>query len=388
MIDAERGDERSWEAAVEVFDRTARRFPGTCTRPRWPGFWPLSGARRRRPPCWSDCCRRRSRRPARAGSVRSRTCPRSRPRRAAGRGGAAVRGAAALRGTPGGGAARSGQRPGLHYLGLLAAGSAARTGGNDFEDAIALAERIGAGRRWPIAWWHSAEVLRLRGADGDARRRPAATAWPRARRRAGLTRCPPAHGAPDEWALRRDGDGWVLQAGDEHARLADSRGLQQLRVLLAAPRRDIPALDLAAGGPGLRAPAAPPVLDSAAAASYRQRLGELAAELDAADAAGDAGRASRAEAERQWLLAELRRSTGLGGTAPPHHHRVRTGQGERDPDAACRGRPHLRRGAAGRRAPAGIRPYRAGLPLRPRPRRPVALAACERIVRSRRTPPA
>jgi len=111
----------------------------------------------------------------------------------------------------------------------------------------------------------------------------------------------------------RDGDGWRLEAGDEHARLADSRGLQQLRALLAAPRRDIPALDLAAGGPGLRAAAAPPVLDPAAAASYRRRLGELAAELDAADAAGDAERASRAEAERQWLLAELRRASGLGG---------------------------------------------------------------------------
>src|SRR5262249_12065620 len=102
-------------------------------------------------------------------------------------------------------------------------------------------------------------------------------------------------------------------AGREHARLTDSRGVRQLRTLLAAPRRDVPALDLAADGPGLRAPAAPPVLDVAAVASYRRRLGQLTAELDAADAARDAGRASRAEAERQWLLAELRRTTGLGG---------------------------------------------------------------------------
>jgi len=43
--------------------------------------------------------------------------------------------------------------------------------------------------------------------------------------------------------------------------------------------------------------------------------GDLTAELDAADAAGDSERASRAEAERQWLLAELRRTTGLGGRA-------------------------------------------------------------------------
>ena len=206
--------------------------------------------------------------------------------------------------------------PACHYLGLLAA----RLGRADqavahFEDAIALAERIGARPALARSLVALAETLSLRGADGDARR-AAGLRW-RGRELAdelGLTALLRRLAtAPDHWALRRDGDGWVLQAGDEHARLADSRGLQQLRVLLAAPRRDIPALDLAAGGPGLRAPAAPPVLDSAAAASYRQRLGELAAELDAADAAGDAGRAARAEAERQWLLAELRRTTGLGG---------------------------------------------------------------------------
>jgi hypothetical protein len=116
-----------------------------------------------------------------------------------------------------------------------------------------------------------------------------------------------------EWALRRDGDTWLLEAGDERARLVGSRGLQHLRALLAAPRRDISALDLAAGRPGLRDSAGAPVLDADAAASYKRRLAELAEELDGADAAGDAARASRAEAERQWLLGELRQATGLGG---------------------------------------------------------------------------
>jgi len=39
--------------------------------------------------------------------------------------------------------------------------------------------------------------------------------------------------APDEWALLRDGDGWLLRAGPEYARLADSRGVRQLRTLLS-----------------------------------------------------------------------------------------------------------------------------------------------------------
>ena len=58
---------------------------------------------------------------------------------------------------------------------------------------------------------------------------------------------PPA----DVWTLARDGEVWVLDAGGEHARLRDSRGLHYLRALLAAPGKDIRALDLVAGGAGL-----------------------------------------------------------------------------------------------------------------------------------------
>jgi hypothetical protein len=117
----------------------------------------------------------------------------------------------------------------------------------------------------------------------------------------------------DEWGLRRDGEDWVLEAGDEHVRLRDSRGLHYLRSLLAAPGQEIPALDLVAGGAGLAAAPADPVLDAQAQAAYRRRLAQLDAALDAADRAGDRGRAARAEAERVALVAELRRATGLGG---------------------------------------------------------------------------
>ena len=68
------------------------------------------------------------------------------------------------------------------------------------------------------------------------------------------------------------------------------------------------------------------MLDADAAASYKRRLAELADELDGADTVGDAARASRAEAERQWLLGELRQATGLGGRirrAPAESERAR-----------------------------------------------------------------
>ena len=117
----------------------------------------------------------------------------------------------------------------------------------------------------------------------------------------------------DEWTYLRDGPDWLLVAGTERARLPDSRGAQQLRVLLAAPRHDVAALDLVAGGAGLSAGSAEPVLDMQALAAYQRRLRDLDAELQDADHAGDRRRSERAESERAAVLAELRRSTALGG---------------------------------------------------------------------------
>jgi len=125
-----------------------------------------------------------------------------------------------------------------------------------------------------------------------------------------LAAVPPPAG---RWRLRRDGADWLLDAGDEHARLRDGRGLHYLRALLAAPGHDIPALDLAAGGAGVHPGAAGPAIDEQARSAYRRRLTTLAGELEAADRAGDADRGGRLEAERQALLAELRSATGLAG---------------------------------------------------------------------------
>ena len=145
--------------------------------------------------------------------------------------------------------------PASYFLGLLAT----QLGPADlavahFNDAMSMAERIGALPTLARILVALGDALASRGGDGDEQQ--AADHQRRAleiARRLGLTAVLRRLVAPaGEWALRRDGDVWLLEAGDERARLADSRGLQHLRALLAAPRRDIPALDLAAGGPGLR----------------------------------------------------------------------------------------------------------------------------------------
>jgi tetratricopeptide (TPR) repeat protein len=215
------------------------------------------------------------------------------------------------------GGANSAWGPVSHYLGLLAAatGQAGAAIGY-FEEAIELEEQIGALPYLAHSLHGLAAALTARGGPGDAGQ--AARAESRAREiaeRLGLTHLLDRLARPaSEWSLTRDGDDWLLEAGGERARLRDGRGLHYLRALLAAPGRDIPALDLAAGGAGLAAAGGTgPVLDAAARDAYRRRLDTLAAEADAADRAGDRTAAARLEAERQALVGELSRAAGLAG---------------------------------------------------------------------------
>jgi hypothetical protein len=208
--------------------------------------------------------------------------------------------------------------PVAHHLGLLAT----RLGRPDdavrhLQAAVALQEQVGAlpGLAYSLA--ALADAFQDRAGPGDAQ---AASEQRRRARQLGQRVGMPAllerlARPADEWALIRDGDDWLLEAGAERARLRDGRGLHYLRALLAAPGRDIPALDLAAGGAGLAPAGTGPALDPAARAAYRRRLAELDAELEAADRAGDDQRAARTDAERQALLGELRRASGLGGRA-------------------------------------------------------------------------
>jgi len=202
------------------------------------------------------------------------------------------------------------------FLGLLAT----RLGLLDeavscLQDATAFAETAGALPGQVLSLQAAAAAHSLRQAPGDQQQASACQA--RAREiaeRLGvpglLSRLTPAAG---QWSLRRDGQDWLLQAGPERARLRDSRGLHYLRALLAAPGSEIPALDLVAGGPGLTAPDTGPLLDAAARDTYRRRIRELDSELAAADRAGDSTAASKAHQERQALIGELRRATGLAG---------------------------------------------------------------------------
>ena len=183
------------------------------------------------------------------------------------------------------------------------------------QDASEAARRVGARPDLARSLAVLADALNRRGTDDDLGQATEVRAQAvEIGRQLGLTTLLRSMSAAvGEWTYARDGTDWSLEAGAEHARLPDSRGAQQLRALLAAPRHDISALDLAAGGAGLSAAVTVPVLDEQAIAAYRRRLLDLDDELQNADAAGDLERSERAEAERSALLGELRRSTSLGG---------------------------------------------------------------------------
>ena len=183
------------------------------------------------------------------------------------------------------------------------------------DEATAFAEKAGALPCLVLCLQAAAAALNLRSAPGDRQKASACRA--RAEAIVGRLGTPGLlsrlASAKTQWSLRRDGQDWLLQAGPEQARLRDSRGLHYLRALLAAPGREIPALDLVAGGPGLTPSDTGPLLDAAARNTYRQRIRELDDELAAADRAGDSAAADKAHQERQALIGELRRATGLAG---------------------------------------------------------------------------
>ena len=123
-----------------------------------------------------------------------------------------------------------------------------------------------------------------------------------------------------EEQFRREGDFWTVAYAGRTCRLRDVKGLRYLAFLLAAPGRDVHALELASAVAGLEstsaaASTADTLLDDHARDAYRRRLAELGDELEQARDWRDPERAAGIEAEIDALTGELARAVGLGGRA-------------------------------------------------------------------------
>ena len=254
------------------------------------------------------------------------------------------------------------------YLGLLATVTARwAEAGDQFEAAIAVHERLGAGpllARTRLAYARmllardrladrrgagqlleqalaAADVLGMAAVTGEALALQAAQA-------AGTSRGAATAAAAEVAGnvFRREGEYWTVGYEGSVVRLKDSKGLRHLARLLAQPGRELLAADLeAANNPGAGPPPsgspqancgelrvrpdlgdAGELLDAMAKAAYRARVEELRAEVEEAEGLHDPVRAAKARAELDFLVAELARAVGLGGRdrrAASHAERAR-----------------------------------------------------------------
>jgi tetratricopeptide (TPR) repeat protein len=120
-----------------------------------------------------------------------------------------------------------------------------------------------------------------------------------------------------ELTLHRDGETWVVGAGDRSIRLRDSKGMRLLARLVAERGRELHVLDLEheGGAAGIDRGDAGEILDPDARAQYRERVRALRDEIEEAEQWADPARAERAQDELHAIEDELARAVGLGGRA-------------------------------------------------------------------------
>lgn len=209
----------------------------------------------------------------------------------------------------------------------------------------ALAEHTRMGARAYLAWTESelADVLFRRGTAADAPRarslldeslrsseelglqilRDFATQVLESTTTAGQEA--PSEGAaiPDHGAMIKEGDYVTVTYGAEVVRLRHSKGLDYLAALLAHPGSEMHVLEISGAGPASTIAGAGELelasddigaaLDPKAKAAYKQRIGELRADIEEAESMNDLVRTADRREELAFLTEQLASAVGLGG---------------------------------------------------------------------------
>jgi predicted ATPase len=115
--------------------------------------------------------------------------------------------------------------------------------------------------------------------------------------------------------LRPEGGVWRIAFNGMSVHTLELKGLWHLRELVSRPGEFVPALTLIGASIEEPIPGGDlgPLLDREALRQYRRCLAELDDGLDDAAIRGDAKRQEKLSVERDALIAELKRATGLGG---------------------------------------------------------------------------
>lgn len=196
--------------------------------------------------------------------------------------------------------------------------------GAPYETAVA---RMGLARAYREQGFHEGADLELSAAR-SAFERVCATGQAHAAERALRTEPSRARTRPQLYALYREGDFWVAVFDGEKTLLRDMKGLGHLALLLANPGREMHAVDLVAQqrsrdpdvhrksdddlSPTIGGDAGE-ILDERAKEVYRRRLSDIEEDIEEARTFRDIEREARAEAEREFVVRELKRAVGMGG---------------------------------------------------------------------------
>src|SRR6056297_73423 len=109
----------------------------------------------------------------------------------------------------------------------------------------------------------------------------------------------------------------TIEWGSSSVVVRDLKGYRYIERLLAEPGREFHATDLArldsGADPRVTVGRGIPVLDSTAKEAYRRRLADIDEDIADAQDNNDLARIELAERDRDYLITELRRATGLGG---------------------------------------------------------------------------
>jgi tetratricopeptide (TPR) repeat protein len=176
-------------------------------------------------------------------------------------------------------------------------------------EAAQLWNQIGAPLEAALARTVRADALRADGSEDEAVREVQAARAILGRIEVGS--CPTARSN----VFRREGDYWSVVYKGHTTHVRDLKGIRYLAQLLAHPGREVHVLDLVAAETGHRTALgdAGEILDERAKTAYRRRLDEIQDDIEQARALGDAPREAQADAERDFIVQELRRAVGLGG---------------------------------------------------------------------------
>lgn len=123
----------------------------------------------------------------------------------------------------------------------------------------------------------------------------------------------PDRGGDEPGVFRRVGEFWEVAFAGRTVNMRQSKGMDDIAMLLARPGTEVHCVDLA--GVAVEQSSTGDVIDATARRRYEDRIRELQADIDEAEANNDHVRSERAQSEFDAIVDQLTSAVGLAGKA-------------------------------------------------------------------------